>query len=129
MSYEHVKYLRQNQTRVEQLLWTQLRAKRVGARFRRQQAIGPFIVDFYCHASKLVIEVDGEDHDLTFEQDEKRTARLRDYGVSVVRFSNRDVIENIDGVVRTIESLVRASIPPLNPLPEGGEDENFEGER
>jgi very-short-patch-repair endonuclease len=120
LSYEHVKRLRQNQTRAEQLLWAQLRRKRVGqTRFRRQHAIGPFIVDFYCHAARLVIEIDGEDHDLKFAGDEKRSAWLREYGLSVVRFSNCDVIENLEGVVRTIERLVIAAKPSPLPPPKG----------
>jgi very-short-patch-repair endonuclease len=111
MSYEHIKYLRQNQTPAEQLLWSQLRDKRAGPRFRRQQAIGPFIVDFYCHAARLAIEIDGDDHDAKQAYDERRTAWLKGYGVGVVRFSNRDVNENLAGVVRTIEALVDAAKP------------------
>lgn len=111
MSYDNIRYLRQNQTRAEQLLWAQLRANRIGARFRRQHAIGPYIVDFYCHAARLVIEVDDESHDMRFAQDQRRTAWLNRYGLKVVRFSNRDVFDNLEGVVRTIESLVGAAKP------------------
>jgi very-short-patch-repair endonuclease len=111
MSYDNVKSLRQNQTAVEQLLWAQLRRKRIGSRFRRQHAIGPFIVDSYCHAARLAIEIDGEDHGAKHASDERRTAWLNRYGLAVVRFSNRDGYENLEGVVRTIEALVRAAKP------------------
>jgi len=111
VSYDNVRQLRQNQTPAEVLLWAQLRAKRTGARFRRQHAIGPFIVDFYCNAARLAIEVDGEDHDLKSAYDERRTAWLSRYAVAVVRFSNRVVTTNLEGVVRTIEELVLAANP------------------
>ena len=122
MSYENVRSLRENQTPAERLLWAQLRRKRVGnVRFRRQHALGPYIVDFYCHTARLVIEVDGEDHDLRFERDQRRTAWLESYGARVVRFSNQEVRENLEGVVRTIEGRLSVAIPPPAPSQrEGG---------
>jgi very-short-patch-repair endonuclease len=116
VSYEHVKFLRQNQTTAERLLWVQLRAKRVGnIRFRRQHPLGPYVVDFYCHAARLVIELDGESHDLSVAADTHRTAWLKNYGVDVLRFTNRDVNENLEGVVRTIEARLSRSNPSPNP--------------
>jgi len=116
MSYEHVKSLRQNQTKAERLLWVQLRARRTGGvRFRRQHALGPFILDFYCHAAKLAIEIDGDSHDLQIEYDERRTDWLKRFGIDVMRFANRDVLENLEGVVRMIEERVLLANPSPNP--------------
>jgi len=111
MSYENVNQLRQYQTAAEQLLWAQLRRKRVGPRFRRQHAIGPFVVDFYCPSARLAIEIDGERHDAKHAYDQRRSDWLERYGVRVIRFTNQDVNENLEGVVRTIEELVGAAKP------------------
>ena len=116
MSYEHVKFLRQNQTSAERLLWVQQRAKRFGnVRFRRQHQVGPFIVDFYCHAAKVAIEIDGDSHDLPIDYDERRTEWLNRYGIEVIRFTNRDIRENLEGVVRAIELKVASANPSPTP--------------
>ena len=98
------KRLRENQTKAEQLLWHQLRKKRVGQlRFRRQFRLGHYIVDFVCLPARLIIEVDGPSHDQTLEDDERRSRWLESQGFKVIRFRNEDVLRNLDGVVRTIE--------------------------
>jgi very-short-patch-repair endonuclease len=106
-----VKLLRQNATKAKTLLWHQLRRKRVGdLRFRRQYRIGRYIVDFVCLPARLVVEVDGDSHDLTFEQDERRTRWLEREGVRVIRFWNRDVMNDLDSAVRTIEAELSAAV-------------------
>jgi very-short-patch-repair endonuclease len=98
--------LRQNQTPAEQHLWNALRNKQLmGLRFRRQHPVGRFILDFYCPAQKLVIEVDGGIHDLQQDHDAKRTQEIERYGYRVLRFRNEEVLENLEWV---LESIVKA---------------------
>ena len=97
--------LRRDMTPQERKLWRHLRRKQLyGLRFRRQHPIAPFIVDFYCHEHKLVVEIDGQTH---YEQEQQgydrtRTERLEQRGLRVVRFTNRDVGRNIGGVLQEI---------------------------
>jgi very-short-patch-repair endonuclease len=77
---ERAKELRREMTPAEKLLWQEVRANRLGVRFRRQQVIQGFIVDFYCHRTGLVVEVDGDFHDLQKEEDERREKVLRGWG-------------------------------------------------
>jgi very-short-patch-repair endonuclease len=84
--------LRKRQTKSEALLWSILRGKQMcGLKFRRQHPIGPFIVDFACVSEKLVVEIDGDYHDYTIEQDMQRERYLGLQGWQVIRFSARDV--------------------------------------
>ena len=99
------KELRRLQTPWEDILWHYLRAKRFnGYRFRRQVVIGPYIADFYCHQKKLIIELDGSQHNESKNliKDTKRTEYLTKTGYRVVRFWNIDLIDNFDGVLDTI---------------------------
>jgi very-short-patch-repair endonuclease len=91
-------------TEAERRMWKLLRRKSVaGFRFRRQQPIGPFIVDFFCAARKLIVELDGGQHaDERADYDARRTAWLESEGYSVVRFWNVEVMENGEGVLRVI---------------------------
>ena len=82
------------------------RAKKLGVRFRRQQVIAGFIVDFYCHKSALVVEVDGDIHDLQQEEDARREKALREMGLRVVRFKNDEVVRELSAVVGRIRELV-----------------------
>ena len=75
------KELRREMTPAEKLLWQEVRAKKLGVRFRRQQVIAGFIVDFYCHKAALVVEVDGDIHDLQKEEDERREKALTEMGL------------------------------------------------
>jgi very-short-patch-repair endonuclease len=97
--------LRTDQTEAEKLLWFQLRARRLdGWKFRRQQGVGSYIVDFYCPQAKLVIELDGDSHFAPDEQDRdvQRERFLNDNGLRVIRFTNTDVYDSIDSVVEII---------------------------
>jgi very-short-patch-repair endonuclease len=93
-------------TPAEKILWEELRANKLGVRFRRQQVIQGFIVDFYCHRAGLVIEVDGDVHDLQQEEDERREKVLSELGLRVVRFGNDEVMRDLSAVVGKIKSLV-----------------------
>ena len=93
-------------TPAEKLLWQEVRAKKLGVRFRRQQIIAGFIVDFYCHKAALVIEVDGDIHDLQKDEDTRREKALREMGLRIVRFRNDEVVKNLSTVVGKIRELV-----------------------
>ena len=97
------KSLRNNLTPAEATLWRALRGKCAGGwKFRRQQGIGPFILDFYCPELRLCIELDGSVHDYSYEYDQRRTAYLAAQGIRVVRFRNEQVFSWLDGVVSEI---------------------------
>jgi very-short-patch-repair endonuclease len=78
--------LRRDMTPAEKILWQELRANKLGLHFRRQQVILGYIVDFYCHKAELVIEVDGDIHDLQKEEDALRGNALKELGLRVIRF-------------------------------------------
>ena len=102
-------------TASEARLWYHLRAKRFsGAKFRRQTVIGPFIADFTCRAAMLVIEIDGDTHGSTAEYDAERTAYLEQQGWSVLRFTNTDVMHNLEAVLSSIGQRLPLS-PALSP--------------
>ena len=112
------KRLRTNQTPLEQKLWYQLRAKRFqGAKFRRQVVIGRYIVDFACRLPRmLIIELDGDSHGSRNLYDEQRTRFLESKGYRVLRFTNRDGVSNMDGVLTMIaEALDSPLSPTLSP--------------
>ena len=115
------KELRHEATDVERRLWNHLRSRQFeGFKFRRQRPIGPYIVDFVCLESELVIELDGGQHADQADYDARRDAYLRQKGYRVIRFWNNDVIENIEGVAHVIETALREG-PHPNPLPQAGE--------
>ena len=102
--------LRKSMTPAEKVLWKRLRNRKVkGFRFRRQHPIKDFIVDFFCYDAMLVIEVDGSVHDEInqSERDEQRTLILKRLGIKEVRFSNQEVINNTDPVIRKIEEELK----------------------
>ena len=99
---------RQPLTQAEQILWERLRNFKLGgSKFRRQHPIGAFIVDFYCAQAKLIIEIDGPSHLDQIEYDVYRTEWLETNGFQVIRFTNRDVIENTDAVIAVIRENCR----------------------
>ncbi|MGM4915738.1 DUF559 domain-containing protein [Tardiphaga sp. 813_E8_N1_3] len=113
--------LRAEPTNAECVLWPRLRhdIELAGSHFRRQALIGPFIVDFASRKAKLVIELDGGQHDWQRDADAKRTAYIEARGYRVLRFWNHDVLENIDGVLQVIQSVVT---PIPDPSPQGGRE-------
>ncbi|HJX13739.1 MAG TPA: DUF559 domain-containing protein, partial [Dehalococcoidales bacterium] len=98
------KNLRDNLTEAEQCLWTRLRLKHLGYMFYRQKPIGDYIVDFYCPKAQLVVEVDGGQHftEETASNDRVRDECMRSLGLTVLRFSNSEVLKNTDGIAETI---------------------------
>lgn len=104
MANGHARYLRSNMTDAERKLWRRLRYSSLGYRFRRQHPLGAYVVDFICLDRKLVIELDGGQHNMPpgIEHDARRTAWLNEAGYDVIRFWNTDVLTNIDGVLETI---------------------------
>ena len=102
--------LRRDQTDAEKTLWTRLRSKQLkGAKFRRQQPIGPYIVDFIDFDSRLVVEIDGGQHneEKMINKDEDRTMWLIERGYQVLRFWDNEVLQNIDGVLEKILTTLK----------------------
>ncbi len=98
--------LRTTLTPAEARLWTQLQKRQLaGRKFRRQHSVGCYVLDFYCPQERLAVELDGaaHDHERAVERDEIRTRYLESFGITVLRFENRDVIDNLDGVLRMIQ--------------------------
>jgi very-short-patch-repair endonuclease len=119
--------LRQYMSGAERRLWYLLRRKQLdGFRFRRQQPIGHYIIDFICLKERLVIELDGASHVETQGHDEVRTAWLQAKGFHVLRFWNNDVLGNQEAVIEKIlEALYRGRRSPLpSPPPEVGGGDN-----
>jgi very-short-patch-repair endonuclease len=107
--------LRENMTYFEKLVWERLKGKQIdGHRFRRQHPIDFFIVDFYCHDARLVVEIDGEIHFQQEEYDDGRSAEMEKYGIKVIRFTNNEIKENIENVIHKIKISVNERIksPP-----------------
>jgi very-short-patch-repair endonuclease len=99
----------------EVLLWNQLRRRQLeGLHFRRQHPFGPFILDFYCDAAKLAVEVDGYSHDVGDrpERDLRRDRWLADRGVRTLRIPAREVLNDMDGALATIAAVVHGTVPP-----------------
>ena len=116
---EQAKALRQRQTDAEGLLWHYLRKKQLGGfKFRRQQPIGPYIVDFACMPEKLLVELDGGQHAERAAHDQRRDAFLRSKGYRVLRFWNNEVFENCYGVLERVYEALR-NPPPRQPEPAG----------
>jgi very-short-patch-repair endonuclease len=104
---ERSKAYRKEMTPAERRLWTALRGKRLdGVRFRRQQVVDGFIVDFYCHAAALVVEVDGSVHDEQAEYDIARDDFLAARGIRILRFSNDAVMEELSSVLDAIHAAL-----------------------
>lgn len=102
-------------TNAEKVLWDRLRNRRLkGYKFRRQHPIGNFIADFFCLECNLIVEVDGEYHneESQSQYDEGRTFELNEFSVKVVRFTNKEVIDKIDFVLKEIESHLIPSPSP-----------------
>ena len=97
------KALRSNMTPAEATLWRALKGRGAGGlKFRRQQGIGPYVLDFYCPERRLCVEVDGSAHDYRYDYDEQRTLFLAQQGIRVVRFRNEQVFTCLNGVVAEI---------------------------
>ncbi|RLC08673.1 MAG: hypothetical protein DRH43_09660, partial [Deltaproteobacteria bacterium] len=111
--------LRKQQTDAETKMWHLLRNRRLaGKKFRRQHPIPPYVVDFYCHAASLVIEIDGGQHSENRQHDERRTTFLEEKGLRVIRFWNNEVLGETEAVLQVIWNVLQEP-SPLTPLPKG----------
>ncbi|MFO7900315.1 MAG: DUF559 domain-containing protein [Planctomycetota bacterium] len=100
---DRARELRRRSTFPEILLWSRLRGGRAaGLKFRRQHVLGPYVTDFCCPAAWLVVELDGRSHDNTQEADAERTRYLEEKGYEVIRFTNDDVLRDVNAVVVSI---------------------------
>jgi adenine-specific DNA-methyltransferase len=123
---DRARRLRREQTDVEKALWQALRSRQLDTlKFRRQHTIGPFIADFCCVKSKLIIELDGEQHALDTDADERRSDFLAQRGYRVLRFWNHEVLTNIQGVLERILESTRhhSKSPSSSPSPPAGAKE------
>ena len=122
MNTKKARALRSNMTDAERRLWQQLKRRQVATvKFRRQQPIGPFIVDFVCFERRVIIEVDGGQHAEKVAYDERRTRWLEAQGYRVMRFWNNDVLANVGEVTQVIFDTVEQSPPSIPSFPrEGG---------
>ena len=105
---ENAKYNRAHPTQAEAIMWQLLKGKQLGISFRRQQIIGEYIVDFVCLECKLVVEIDGGYH-ATLQQQENdmlRTQWLNNYGFNVIRFTNEEVINATETVIKRIKENI-----------------------
>ena len=114
--------LRRDQTPAERMLWSRLRSGGMGAKFRRQVPVANYVVDFLCLRSRLVVELDGDTHagDAAEAADRIRTLALEARGLRVIRFTNRQVTNNLEGVLEAIREELSAPSPPPSPSGRGG---------
>jgi very-short-patch-repair endonuclease len=104
-SFEHAADQRKTSTEAEKILWNELKSRKLsGYKFRRQHPLKYYIADFYCHEKRLAIEVDGKIHfkPETHEHDENRTAELDRLGITVIRFTNDQVLSSLPSVLESI---------------------------
>ena len=107
-------------TEAEIRVWQMLRAHRMnGYKFRRQVPIGRYIADFVCHEARLVVEIDGGQHDHSSPRETERSSFLHNEGYRTLRFWNNDILANPDGVHQTIVNELAASPPPCPPPSRG----------
>ena len=106
--YQMARELRDNSTHAETILWGYLKAKPLGLKFRRQHPYSIYILDFYCHSLKLVIEADGSIHELNdvILNDKIRQDYLEKDGLTVLRFENKKIEERLEEVIKEIEDFI-----------------------
>lgn len=104
--FDRAQTLRANETKAERILWKRLSKNQLGVKFRRQHPVLKYVVDFYCHSSKLVVELDGSVHELPEQRfnDMTRADALTNYGLTIIRFKNDEVLFDVEQVVRAIEA-------------------------
>jgi len=116
--------LRKRSTDTEAYLWKRLKNRQIGFKFRRQQPIGKYVVDFVSLDKKLIIEVDGGQHAVDARDDKIRDEWLRGEGYQVLRFWDNEVFSNLEGVLETIRDALLTPHP--TPLPQGEREDNFD---
>ena len=116
--FERASSLRKQQTFTEEILWNYLRTKPFGFKFRRQHPFSIYILDFYCHQLKLVIEVDGSIHDVdeVKQNDEIRQQQLEKDGLTFLRFSNDEIRLKSEEVIQQIEIFLKGNLKQISTL-------------
>ncbi|MCC7351139.1 MAG: endonuclease domain-containing protein [Phycisphaerales bacterium] len=116
---ERARTMRSESTPAEIKLWSRIRGDQIGFRFRRQYRLGIYILDFFCPATRLVVEVDGDSHATRQRYDQARTDYLQSRHLQVIRFENSQVMTNLDEVVGEIyrQCVKNAPSPLPSPLP------------
>jgi very-short-patch-repair endonuclease len=113
--------LRNAATPAERRLWAHLGSRRLnGHKFSRQMPVGTYVADFLCRELRLIVEIDGYSHDLRMEHDAARTRCLKEEGFTVIRFTNADVFERVEGVLLQISEVLERLQPHPQPLPQAG---------
>jgi imidazole glycerol-phosphate synthase subunit HisF len=107
--FELAKKLRNNVTATEMILWGRLKEYFPQLKFRRQHPVSVYIADFYCHSQKLIIEIDGSIHNLPgiIENDEARQKDLEELGIRVIRFTNKDILSNLETAITKIKNNIQ----------------------
>lgn len=126
MSVAKARSLRKRMTNAEFALWCALRDRRFhGVKFRRQVPVGPYVVDFVCREKRIVIEIDGGQHNSGNQKEQIRTARLEEQGYGVLRYWNNDVLKNLDGVLEDLGQQLSVTLSPHpNLLPKGEKEQS-----
>jgi very-short-patch-repair endonuclease len=123
---KRARVLRKSMTVPEIILWSRLRSRKIiSYKFRRQQPIFDYIVDFYCHDLKLIIEVDGEihSHAENIDSDKKRENILKTNGYNILRYTNLDIETDLDSVIAGIKSFITTNLSPSHGDHSGENDE------
>ncbi|MBN2080532.1 MAG: endonuclease domain-containing protein [Spirochaetes bacterium] len=122
--------LRNNLTQAEEKLWRYLKSKQfLGLKFRRQQPIGSYIVDFVCFENRIVIELDGGQLNDNPDKDNERDNWLRSQGFVVLRFWNNEVMKNMKGLMAVLRDCCESHPPPAPPVKGGGKNRRFHRRR
>ena len=118
--HRRARVLRREQTEAERTLWSALRSRQLRFKFRRQHPIPPYVADFACIEARLIVELDGGQHydDDGLAKDRLRTDYLSRQGLEVLRFSNLEVLQNLDGVLTELLCWIEARTPHPSPLPQ-----------
>ena len=114
--FSKAQILRNSMTVSEKTLWENLKENKFGVRFKPQHPIDIFIADFYCHALKLVIEIDGDYHQFQIEKDKARTEELQNIGIEIIRFTNEEVLFDIENTLSKIKSELLHKNSPFRGL-------------
>ena len=106
---EKRRFLRNNLPNAEVMIWSRLKGRQLlGYKFRRQYSVDRYVVDFYCPELKLAVEIDGDSHfqNSAVDSDRHRQAFIESFGIRFLRFTNEDVIKNLDGVIEAVRRTV-----------------------
>jgi BirA family biotin operon repressor/biotin-[acetyl-CoA-carboxylase] ligase len=105
---ERARALRREATPAERLLWRYLARGQLGAKFSRQMPVGPYFADFLCRELRMIVELDGFSHEMRQEADAARTLAIEALGYRVLRFTNADVLGNVEGVALALQAAIVA---------------------